>query len=593
MSLGRLSGPSAQIGFVCLASVALSAQPALAEKVKTKTRPAAPAVSYSVSVPSVSAVESSLTDAAIAEILRGNVADNAEALAALDARSIDVPEVTVEITTSQDGTTEKATLTFTDLHLDNVEDGIADSVTLGGSRLAGDEASADFGAMTAANIDIGGILGFYGLVDGGNQTELRTIYTDFSMDGGSLSAEDVSCTIGAASVGEVKARPLEMGLGDMMALASTLEDDPDNPDPAVIGQVLRMYADILTALETSEMTFDGFSCDGADDEGRPMTFAVDGMTLAGFKPGFYPAFSMDGLAVDVEGDGSMQLDNFTFKQMDLSNTIAKLEQAPEMVDEAWLEANARALVPAFEGLSFSGLAIDIPDPDDEDQRIKADIGGFDLTLGHYINGIPSAIDTSASNIQVALPPDSDDEQIQQLLALGITDIDAGFRFAAAWNADSQSIDIEEASLDGAGLASIVLAGRIANATEALFSLDEDEALMAGMGVAVKSLDLTVTDKGLADIVLALAAAEQGADPASLRPVFAGLAEGTIVGMMAGAADAAKLGKAVNSFVSGAARTLNITIDAKEDPGLGMADFMAAEDDPTLLLGKVDIGATAK
>jgi hypothetical protein len=64
-------------------------------------------------------------------------------------------------------------------------------------------------------------------------------------------------------------------------------------------------------------------------------------------------------------------------------------------------------------------------------------------------------------------------------------------------------------------------------------------------------------------------------------------------MMAGAADAAKLGDAINAFVSGSAKTLVIGIDAKTDPGLGMMDFMEAEQDPTTLLGKVNISAEAK
>ena len=114
-----------------------------------------------------------------------------------------------------------------------------------------------------------------------------------------------------------------------------------------------------------------------------------------------------------------------------------------------------------------------------------------------------------------------------------------------------------------------------------------------MGVAVKALNLDVTDAGLSDIILAVAAAEQGADPATLRPVFAGLAEGTIIGMMAGAADAAKLGSAINQFVSGTAKSLNIAIEAKNDPGLSMVDFMTAEEDPTTLIGKVNISASAK
>lgn len=118
-------------------------------------------------------------------------------------------------------------------------------------------------------------------------------------------------------------------------------------------------------------------------------------------------------------------------------------------------------------------------------------------------------------------------------------------------------------------------------------------MAASLAVAVQSLDLTVTDQGLSDIILAVVAAEQGADPATLRPVFAGLAQGTVIGMMAGAADAAKLGEAINSFVAGKAKMLTIGIEAKTEPGLGMMDFMQAEEDPATLLGKVNISAEAK
>jgi hypothetical protein len=360
-----------------------------------------------------------------------------------------------------------------------------------------------------------------------------------------------------------------------------------------MGRFLKMYADILTAFETTEVDFEGFSCDGTDDEGRAMTFAVESMTMGGMAPGLYPAISMDGLSIEVEGDGFMTLDNFTMKPMDLTTTIATLENTPDLVDEAWLEANARGLIPAMEGLSLTGLDIDIPDPDAPDTRIQAKVGAFDLSLASYLNGIPTDLDVSAANIQAEIPADSDDESFEQLRALGITSIDAGFRVAAAWDEANDTIVVEEVSVNGADLASVLIAGLVTNATEDLFALDNDVAMAAGMGLAVKELDLTVTDAGLSDIILAVVAAEQGADPATLRPVFAGLAQGTVISMMAGAADAAKLGDAINAFVSGSAKTLVIGIDAKTDPGLGMMDFMEAEQDPTTLLGKVNISAEAK
>jgi hypothetical protein len=586
----------AGIAAACLVSVALPAAPAMAQKVKSKSAEATTASEppeFSVSIPTVDAVDSSIDDDTIKAILSGALAENADALAAWNASSITVPEIIVTVTSTVDGKKQDGVLTFTNLVLDDVVDGIAASARLGSSDFEIDEGSAQMGSTSASNFNIAGILGLYGLVDAGASTEMQTLYADFVMSGGTFEAENLSCEFGEIAGAEVRGRPIGTSFIEIMTLAQQMEDDPDIEDPALLGKFMRMYADFLTAFESSDFTFDGFSCSGTDDEDRPMTFQIGNMIMGGMSPGIYPQVSMDDFLINMEGDGSVSLDNFTMKQFDLSSTIAALTSAPENVDESWLEANARALIPAFAGFSFSGLAIDIPDPDADGERIVADVDEFDLSLDSYINGIPSVVDTSASGIRAALPEDTDDEQLKQLIDLGITKIDAGFRLAAAWNAESNTIDVEEVSVSGVDLATVVLSGTIANATEALFSLDENEALMAGMGVAIKALNLDVTDAGLADIILAVAAAEQGADPATLRPVFAGLAEGTIIGMMAGAADAAKLGSAVNQFVSGTAKSLNIGIQAKTDPGLSLVDFMTAEEDPASLIGKVNITASAK
>lgn len=597
MSLNVITGRGlAAIAAACLVSVALPAAPALAQKVKTKpaeqAAPVEPA-EFSVSIPTVDAVDSSIDAETIKAILSGALVENADALAGLNASSITVPEIILTVTSTVDGERQEGVLTFTNLLLEDVVDGVAATASLESSSFDVQDGYAEMGSTSATHFNIGGMLGIYGLVEAGGSTEMETLYADFLMQGGSFEAEEVSCEFGPVSGAEVRGRPIETSFVEIMTLAQQMEADPEMDDPALMGKFMRMYADILTAFESSEFTFEGFSCSGNDDEGRPMTFEIGNTVMAGMSPGIYPQISMDDFAISVEGDGSITLGNFTLKQFDLSSTIAALANAPEAVDEAWLETNARSLIPAFEGFSFSGLAIDIPDPDADGERIVADVDNFDLTLASYINGIPSDIDTSASGIRATLPQDTEDEQLKQLIDLGITKIDAGFRLAAAWNGENDNIDIKEVSVSGVDLATVVLSGTIANATEALFSLDESEALMAGMGVAVKALNLNVTDSGLSDIILKVAAAEQGADPATLRPVFAGLAEGTIIGMMAGAADAAKLGSAVNQFVSGTAKSLHIGIEAKEDPGLSMPDFMAAEEDPTSLIGKVNITASAK
>ncbi len=589
----------AALAALCLVTTTLSTAPAWAQKTKNKTPPAEQTTQapdeWTVDIPTIDTTDSSLDEAALRDIFSGNLAGNADALAGLDAKSIEIPQITVTGSSSLDGETTRFELTFTDLVLSDVADGTAAIVTLGGISTASDETTLEMGALSAANFDIGGVLGLYGLVDAGGQTDLQTIYTDFAFGGGTVTGDEIECTIGEASAAEFKARPLNYSFAEIVSLAEALDqaEEDEAADPKMVGDALRMYVDLLTAFETSPINFEGFDCAGIDDDDRTVAFSVASMSVGAITPGYYPSYTVDDLDITVEGDGMIKVGNLTFKGMDISGPIAAINAAPEAIDEAWFAENARSLIPAFEGFSFGDVAVDVPDPEATSERIVGSIGAFDLTLGSYLNGIPTQISTTASNIVADIPASTGDEQLAQLRALGVTSLDLGFAFDASWNEAENTIELRELSVTGADLATIKLAGTIANATEALFGIDNDAAVAAAMEIAISNLNLDILDEGLSDIVLASVAAEQGADPATLRPVFAGLAEGTVVGIMAGAAEAQKLGGAINSFVSGKAKRLNIDLTAKEEPGLDMADFIAAETDPTVLIGKVNITATAK
>lgn len=593
----RLGQRLSLVATACLMSVALPASAAWAQKVKNKTPPAeasAAAVepSVTVDIPTVESIGSNVDEDTIRAIFSGSVVDNAETLAGLTATSITIPEINLDVTAVIDGETTVTSVTFSDIVLSDVTEGVAATISLAGIALEeSDDASAELGALSATDFNIAGVLGLYGLVDAGGQTELETIYKDFGFEGGSFTAEDISCTMGGMTVGEFKARPLKHSFGEVLAMIGTLETE-DDPSPQQIGDLLRVYADMFTAFETTPAEFGGFECSGVED-GKAMTMAMAGMTMGAMSPGVYPSISMDGFDITVEGDGSFQLGNLTVKAMDLSGPIAAIEGAPQALDEAWLTANARSLIPAFEGFSFSNLVIDIADPEAEGERIAASLGAFDLTLGNYINGIPADLFTTASNIVVDLPEQTDDEQLQQLIDLGVTSVDASFTIDAAWSEAEDTIVIDELSFTAADLATVALSGTLANATDALFSIDENESLMAAMGVAIRALKLDINDAGLSDIILARVAADQGADAATMRPVYAGLAEGTVIGVLAGAAEAQKVGSAISAFISGEAKNLTIDLTAKDPAGLSLPDFMAAEDDPTALIGKVNIEATAK
>lgn len=593
----------AAIAAACLLTVALPSSAAMAAKVKTPTvETTAPAATvstpakFSVEVGDIEAVDSNVDDTTLRAIFTGDLVDNADALAGLTATSITIPDITVSFSSTVDGKPQSGKFSLKDLVLDDVEDGVASSVTLGGIEVSTDQkVSGSFGTISAADFDIGAMLSIYGLVEAPDSTELAPIYSDLEAEGGTMQVEGVACHIGAISLAEFKARPLKTNFADIMALSQSMEPTSggEAPSPEVMGKVLRMYADIFTAFESSPAVYDGFECKGTDTAGTPLDFAIAGMTMDGLKPGFYPSIALDGLKIAVPGDGEVSIGSLVFKAMDLSGPIAALEAAPAEIDQAWFEANGRSFIPAFAGFSLGDFKMDVANPEAAGERIKASVGAFDLSLADYLNGIPTNLSTTGSKIIVDLPPDSGDDQINQLIALGIKSVDFGFAVKAAWDEAANAINIEDISIDGVDLARVGLSGTIGNATEALFGIDPDTALAAAMAVVVKNLKVDVTDAGLSDIILTAVSAEQGSNAATMRPIYAGLAEGTIIGVLAGAAEAQKVGKAVSTFISGEAKALTIEMTAKDPAGLSLADFTAAQDDPTVLIGKTNITATAK
>ncbi|UXN72553.1 hypothetical protein N8D56_14875 [Devosia sp. A8/3-2] len=423
---------SGAVAAVCLLSVALPAGTAQAQKVKTPAPAPAPVTEFTVEIPTVDAVDSNLDEATLRDIFSGNVTDHAEELAGLSATSITIPEISVNVTTTIGDTTNDTVVTFTDLVLSDVVDGVAGSVKLAESGFdSGELGSADMGPFSANNFNISGVLGMYGTVDAAGQTELETIYTDLKFEGGKVAAPDMSCTFGPMTAAEFKARPLNFSFADFIGLSEAMENEGETPSPETIGKLMHLYADVFTAFESSPAEFGGFECSGVDAQDRPLTFSLDSMTMAGMSPGIYPTITLSGLDITVEGDGKIGIGTIAIKETDLSGPIAVVQAAPEAIDRARLEANARSLIPAFAGFSVADVDVDVPDPENADGRIAASLGAFDLTLGAYRNGIPTDLLTSASNIVVNLPKDSDDEEIRQLAELGLTTIDAGFTVDAS------------------------------------------------------------------------------------------------------------------------------------------------------------------
>lgn len=551
---------------------------------------------FKLTVPTVETTDANLGEQAIRAIFTGDFAGTAAELANLDAASIRIPEIRLEYDLpGAGGTSRKSTVVYRDLELADVVDGVAGSASIGGAQVdAGDGGTWTFGGMSSGLLDIGGILGFYGLGDKAGDAGIKPVYADFVFDGMQIASPVLNCEVGAVRTAEFSARPLKRSFQDVIVLAQEVEARQaagEKPAPGAVAGLVAFYTDLLTAFSSSPTDFDGFSCSGKDDRGRPIDIRSGPMTLGGFQPGTYPEIAVDDFRLDVGGDGWMEFANFTLKAMDFNGAIAALRDAGADLDEAWFAANWRKLVPVVDGLSISGFGMDVPDEENAGQRIQASIGAFDVALGDYRNGIPAQVALSASDVEVALPPEAADGAGAELATLGIDRLNLDYDVSLRWDEATETIAVQRFALAGAQMGSVQLSGTLGNASPDLFSEDVLKAAAASRQLTLKELQIEIVDDGLSSVIIALAAKEENQPPAAFRAMLSGMVQALPLAMLGATEEAMNLGMALRAFVDGRPN-LEITLTARDPAGISLADLEGFENDPSVLNGKVTIVAEA-
>jgi hypothetical protein len=378
--------------------------------------------------------------------------------------------------------------------------------------------------------------------------------------------------------------------------------DAEDPPPEAIEAVVAYGVDLFRAFRGGGGTVGAVDCTVPSD--TPISIKVAGATTGDFESGVYPQMTVSGIAVDAGEMGTGSLGEFLFKPLDLNPTLNALEAAAGQLSEAWFETNWRLLIPSWDGLSFSNFALDVTTPEQPadpanfmparpSEHVEAKVANFDLSLGNYYIGIPTDISVSASGIEVPLPQDSSDPQITTLLAAGLTGVNMGFDAVAAWDEAAKTINVEKLALAAVDLGSLSISTTVGNATEQLFAVDPNVAMAAGFGLMVKDFTINATDDGLGKILWPLAASEQGvADVEAYRLQMAGMFEGMAIQLI-GPTDAARqLGAAISDFIVGGKSEITINVKSKDPNGIPMAMFMAAQNDPSILAGQVEITGMA-
>ncbi len=573
------------------AAPAIGLMPAMAQE----TPAAAPAFAVTFTVPTITAVNSSMSEQQLKDLFSDKFLDHAGQLAGLNAESITIPELTMTTTVTESGQTFTSSAKYTDFVLTNIKDGKAERLTIGSSESVSTDGTTAYDQTITDNWDLKRTLELLGIVSGDAAATMSPLYTTGSIAGGTYTSPMFKCDIGPIGFNTIEARPTKVSFASLLeAIEQFAASGSDEPPLPALKTFVSYMTDVLRAFRGGSGSIGAVDCSGEAEPGQSVTFKLAGASAGDFEPGIYPELKLSGLSVDAGAQGNGSLGEFVIKHIDLNPTLTALDAAVDQLSEDWFEDNGRLLIPSIAGLSFSGFAIDAPNPDKPGEQIKATIANFDLSLADYLNGIPTKVSTSASGIDVPLPQDTTDPQMQMLLATGITNINFGFDASAAWDKASQTIAVDKLGIAAVDLGGLTISADIGNAQEELFALDENVAMAASLGMTVKKLTIRATDDGIGEKVWPLAAAQEGvSDIEAYRTQMAGLAEGLAIQLL-GSTDASRqLGAALGDFVTGRKGAVTITITAKAPGGVPLALFMAAQNDPSILAGQVDVVGTAE
>jgi hypothetical protein len=546
-----------------------------------------------LSIPTVTVVDSTMDEAALRDALSGGFMKHVDELAKLSASSITIPEINLTMMVNSAGATQVSNVTYKDVVLANVKNGVAESASIGGTSSTSAAGSFSFGKLAANAIDLGALLALYNFVPGADPSQpMTTLYKDFTFEGGSFMSQAASCTFGKVAAGEFAGRPLKVSFAAMFDAANKVDAAHGNPSPEDLGNFIGFITDIFQAFKSSPVNLEGLSCSGTA-EGKSFDFSIGGIVMDGYAPGLYPALEIKDVKFTDGDNDSFLLADAKLKTIDLHGPIAVLEAGKGEYNEAWFTKNARKFIPAFGGFSFSGLSFDVPNPDSSSERYQAKVADFDLSLSDYLNGIPTKFSTKASGVDVPLPINSSDDSVKMLQSIGITRINMNYEVSASWDKATNQINIDKVAASGNDLGSFAIAAVLGNATEQLFDLNPNVEAAASMGVTIKSVNLGVIDQGFEDKVIPLMAAEQKADPATFRTTMAAAAEGAAIAMLGSTDQARQLGAAISDFIAGTKKSLTINVASKDPAGIAMPLLMLAENNPAVLAGAVDITGSAE
>ncbi|MDP8920365.1 MAG: hypothetical protein M3O00_16055 [Pseudomonadota bacterium] len=509
----------------------------------------------------------------------------------ISARQVTIPETRVKQTIGK----QTQTTTYRNTVLGEIVQGriasAAIEATAVESKGAKDDVLISTGRTTMNDLDLPAFAGLYEVKADSAAAPMRRIYGGFSVDALEMvdNKAGVTFRIARLSGRDFLGRPTKDSWNGTIGVFTEMADRKDlsSEDQA---RLLPAVADFIDAFQIGFMEASGIEATSKGKDGSGQT-RINRIAYTGGTDAQPADVRWEGLEFS-DKDNRVKVEGFSLTGFSFRQTIDGLRTLQGKSFDDLDPTTARSLIPTLGTLRLSGLSID-GTTDDEGKKVKVQAGlkGFELTADKPVNAIPTNIRIGLQNLTMALPSNSTDDGIKELVALGYKTIDASLLAAATWNEPASEITLNEVSFQGKDMGNIGLTGRIGNVGKDLFNADTAIAAVALVGAKAKALDLTVENQGLFERYMAKAAKEQKTTPEALRRTYASAAAFVVPAMIGSSEQAQALSQAIARFIAKPGK-LTVNATPKDPSGFGVAEAVTLSD-PKAILDKLNVSAKAE
>jgi hypothetical protein len=515
----------------------------------------------------------------------------------LSAASITSPEMVMR---QKQGDVTSSVL-YRDVRIEDVKDGVAARFSTSNGAFASqggeDNLAATFGKVSASAIDMVQIARIYGEAAGAAPEELKTIYSDFAIEGiTGRAGKGSTFGIGRLAGKDVKARPSKQPWTAMVKEWAG-KHDIDKLPPQERARFVNSIADMFDSFSIGLMEATDITGEDTTDA-KSAKVKVARIAFEGTGGGKPAAFRVEGVDVQAK-DGKVRIGEIAHTGWSYEPTLKALRDTlgnPSM-ETSELQNSARRFMPKLGTLTFRGVDLDVPDEkaraaNPAAPNIKFGVKQFEIATGEEFEGVPTAVSLKVDNLAMTVPPDSKEDGLKDLVAMGYSAIDVSAVLDGRWNKDTSDFVISSLGAQGVNMGSVNVKGTFGNVSSEVFSEDQAAAQVALLGATVKGLSIALENKGLFEKLIEREAKKQGKSAGQMRKELGAAAQIGIPMFLGGGAQAKQVAAAVAKFLLKPNR-LTVDAKAKSVEGLGVADFMAAQNDPQALLEAVDLSARAE